>query len=122
MMDDYKNSDNFQRTEGCKMISPHHSHPTNGVRPSDSGVGEWLNVGMLELRVETTWTTGKNNFIKVRGLTRPRFSLLIYLLNRNSEGVHGRVRPCVKVEVVSNKLFPKSEDSEVNRNSNSTNR
>ena len=36
MMDDYKNSDDFQRTEGCKMISPHHSHPTNGVRPSDS--------------------------------------------------------------------------------------
>ena len=34
MMDDYKNFDNFQRTEGCKMISPHHSHPTNG--PSDS--------------------------------------------------------------------------------------
>ena len=30
-MDDYKKSDNFQRTEGCKMISPHHSHPTNGV-------------------------------------------------------------------------------------------
>ena len=24
---------NFQRTEGCKMISPHHFHPTNGVRP-----------------------------------------------------------------------------------------
>jgi len=36
MMDDYKNSDNFQRTEGRKMISPHHSHPTNGVGPSDS--------------------------------------------------------------------------------------
>ena len=35
MMDAYKISDNFQRTEGCKMISPHHSHPTNGVRPSD---------------------------------------------------------------------------------------
>ena len=35
-MDDYKNSDNFQRTEGCKMISPHHFHPTNGVSPSDS--------------------------------------------------------------------------------------
>ena len=34
-MDGYKNSDNFQRTEGCKMISPHHSHPTNGVGPSD---------------------------------------------------------------------------------------
>ena len=34
MMDDYKNSDNFQRTEGCKMILPHHFHPTNG--PSDS--------------------------------------------------------------------------------------
>jgi hypothetical protein len=30
-----KISDNFQRTEGCKMISPHHSHPTNGG-PSDS--------------------------------------------------------------------------------------
>ena len=30
-MDDYKNSDNFQRTEGCKMISPHHFLPTNGV-------------------------------------------------------------------------------------------
>ena len=35
MMDDYKNSDNFQRTEGCKMILPHHSHPINGVGPSD---------------------------------------------------------------------------------------
>jgi hypothetical protein len=35
MMDDYKNSDNFQRTEGCKMISPHHFHPTNGVSPED---------------------------------------------------------------------------------------
>ena len=34
-MDDYKNSDNFQRMVGCKMISPHHFHPTNGVRPSD---------------------------------------------------------------------------------------
>ena len=31
MMDDYKISDNFQRTEGCKMISPHHFHYTNGV-------------------------------------------------------------------------------------------
>ena len=30
-MDDYKNSDNFQRTEGSKMISPHHFHPTNGM-------------------------------------------------------------------------------------------
>ena len=37
MMDDYKNSDNFQRTEGCKINDfPHHFHPTNGVRPSDS--------------------------------------------------------------------------------------
>ena len=35
MMDDYRNSDNFQRTEGCKMTSPHYSHLTNGVGPSD---------------------------------------------------------------------------------------
>ena len=35
MMDDYKNSDNFQRTEGCKMISSHHFHLTNGVGPAD---------------------------------------------------------------------------------------
>ena len=28
--------DNFQRTEGCKIISPHHYHTTNGVRPADS--------------------------------------------------------------------------------------
>jgi hypothetical protein len=34
MIDDYKNSDNFQGMVGFKMISPHHSHPTNG--PSDS--------------------------------------------------------------------------------------
>ena len=34
MMGDYKNSDNIQSVEGCKMISPHHFHPTNG--PSDS--------------------------------------------------------------------------------------
>ena len=31
-----KISDNFQRTEGCKMISSHHFHSTNGVGPSDS--------------------------------------------------------------------------------------
>ena len=31
MMDDYKNFDNFQRTEGCKKILPHHFHPINGV-------------------------------------------------------------------------------------------
>ena len=39
MMDDYKNSDNFQRTEGSKMISSHHSHPINGVGPEDSNGG-----------------------------------------------------------------------------------
>ncbi len=36
MMDDYKISENFQCGAGCKMISPHHSHPANGVSPSDS--------------------------------------------------------------------------------------
>jgi hypothetical protein len=36
MMDDYKISENFQGGAGCKMISPHHFHPTNGVCPSDS--------------------------------------------------------------------------------------
>ena len=36
MMDDHKNSDNFRGMECCKMISPHHSHPANGVRPEDS--------------------------------------------------------------------------------------
>ena len=36
MMDDYKNSDNFQGGAGCKVILPHHFHPTNGVSPSDS--------------------------------------------------------------------------------------
>ena len=42
MMDDYKISDNFQRTEGCKMTSPHHFHPTKGV-PSDSYVENTYN-------------------------------------------------------------------------------
>ena len=36
MMDDYKNSDNFNGVEGSKLMSPRHSHPTNGVGPSDS--------------------------------------------------------------------------------------
>ena len=35
MMDDYKSSDNFNGVEGSKLMSPHHFHPTNGVRPSD---------------------------------------------------------------------------------------
>ena len=39
MMDDHKNSDNYQGMVGSKMISPHHFHPTNGVRPSDSEGG-----------------------------------------------------------------------------------
>ena len=38
-MDDYKKSDNFQGMVGCKMISPHHIHPTNGVRPEGSNDG-----------------------------------------------------------------------------------
>ena len=36
MTDDYKISDNFNGVAGSKVMSPHHSHPTNGVRPSDS--------------------------------------------------------------------------------------
>ena len=36
---------------------------------------ECLNVRMF--RLETTWTTGKDNLLEVRGLTRPLFSLLI---------------------------------------------
>ena len=35
MMDDYKISDNFQGGAGCKKISPHRSHPANGVGPAD---------------------------------------------------------------------------------------
>ena len=30
-MDDHKISDNFRGMECCKVISPHHSHPTNGL-------------------------------------------------------------------------------------------
>ena len=36
MMGDYKIVDNFQNVADYKMISPHHFHPINGVRPSDS--------------------------------------------------------------------------------------
>jgi hypothetical protein len=36
MMGGDKIYDNFQDMEGSKMISPHHFHPNNGVRPSDS--------------------------------------------------------------------------------------
>ena len=50
MMDDYKNFDNFQRTEGYKMISPYHPHPTNGVRPSDSNVT--VTIGDLTLTLQ----------------------------------------------------------------------
>ena len=35
-MSAYKISDNFNVVAGSKAMSPHHSHPTNGVRPSDS--------------------------------------------------------------------------------------
>ena len=35
-MSAYKISDNFNGVAGSKVMSPHHSHPTNGVRPSDS--------------------------------------------------------------------------------------
>ena len=64
---------------------------------------------MFEFRVETTGTTGKNNFIKVRGLTRPRFFCvdIIRRMARAGSPVHKR-------KVVSKKLFPKSKDSAVN--------
>ena len=52
-MSAYKISDNFNGVAGSKVMSPHHSHPTNGVRPSDSignkawGVTGWsLEVGI----------------------------------------------------------------------------
>ena len=35
IMNNHKISEKFQGGVGCKMISPHHSHPTNGG-PSDS--------------------------------------------------------------------------------------
>ena len=35
-MSAYKISDNFNGVAGSKVMSPHHSHLTNGVRPSDS--------------------------------------------------------------------------------------
>ena len=56
MMDDYKNSDDLQRTEGCKMISPHHSHPTNGVRPSDSNTFDG-NKNVSEVIVDGTFAS-----------------------------------------------------------------
>jgi hypothetical protein len=34
-MDNHKISENFQGGAGCKMISPHHFHPTNGVSPAN---------------------------------------------------------------------------------------
>ena len=36
IMDNHKISEKLQGGVGCKMISPHHSHPTNGVSSSDS--------------------------------------------------------------------------------------
>ena len=49
MMDDYKVSDNSYGVEDRKTISPHHSHTTNGVRPSDSnGI-----VSALEMNKDT---------------------------------------------------------------------
>ena len=36
MMDNHKISDNFNGVEGSKVMLPLHSHPTNGVGPSDS--------------------------------------------------------------------------------------
>ena len=41
MMDDYKSSDNFNGVEGSKLMSPRHSHPTNGVGPVDSNYFNW---------------------------------------------------------------------------------
>ena len=37
-MSAYKISDNFNGVEGSKVMSPLHSHPTNGVGPSDSNI------------------------------------------------------------------------------------
>ena len=55
-------------------------------------------------RLETTRTTGKDNFIKVRGLTRPRFFYVVII--RRSTRASSPVR---QRKVVSNKLFPKIE-------------
>ena len=50
-MSAYKISENFQDVAGRKVMSPHHSHPTNGVGPSDSS-REVLPMTMLPIANE----------------------------------------------------------------------
>ena len=52
-------------------------------------------------RLETTRTTGKDNFIKERGLTRPRFFYVVII--RRSTRASSPVR---QRKVVLKKLFP----------------
>jgi hypothetical protein len=47
-----KISDNFQRTEGWKMISPHHFHPTNVVSSEDSNEGFLKSVSKIKIVLE----------------------------------------------------------------------
>ena len=56
MMDDYRISENVQGMVGCKMISPHHSHPTNGVRPADSNV---YDLDFIEMEAQRKGFPGK---------------------------------------------------------------
>lgn len=55
-MSAYKISDNFNGVEGSKVMSPHHSHPINGVRPSDSNV---YDLDFIEMEAQRKGFPGK---------------------------------------------------------------
>ena len=95
MMDDYKNSDNFQRTERSKMISPHHFHPTNGVTPSDSNWAPKFPDGTAVLNPENDAPTAM--WLSVRAKENIRIFAWIIMLVFGMGMIGGGIKGAVSV-------------------------
>ena len=94
-MDDYKNSDNFQGWAGRKVTSPHHSHPTNGVRPVDSNWAPKFPDGTAVLNPENDAPTAM--WLSVRAKENIRIFAWIIMLVFGMGMIGGGIKGAVSV-------------------------
>ena len=65
-------------------------------------------------RLETTWTTDKNNLYLVREQHARALSIQRSIFYYEIGNRHGRVRPCAKEKLFPKSCFQKSEGSTMN--------
>ena len=94
-MSAYKISDNFNGVEGSKVTSPHHFHPTNGVRPVDSNWAPKFPDGTAVLNPENAAPTAM--WLSVRAKENIRIFAWIIMLVFGMGMIGGGIKGAVSV-------------------------